>query len=126
MSDYSIQVGDTSIGATSVTAGVAVYNLTVNVVRMTQTNSAMGVTEVPVTIVTSMPCYIKWLSGKESIKFNKETHTLDGTLHCRVVAGVTIRNSDKIYYNSEYYEITNVRDVNNLGVLLEISIKRIS
>lgn len=124
-SDYNMQIGDTSIEVTSVTNDVAVYNLTVNVVRMTKTNTALGVAETPVTIVTSLLCSIKWLSGKESVKFNKDTHTLDGVLSCRVPAGVTVVNTDKIYYNSVYYEITNVEDINNLGVLLQISIKRI-
>ena len=125
MSDYSIRVGDTTIEATSPTNGVAIYNLTCNVVRMTKTNTALGVTEIPVIKVTAMPCSIKWLSGKESIKFNKETHVLDGTLKCRVPAGVTIVNTDRIYYDSAYYEITNVEDVNNLGVLLKIGIKKV-
>lgn len=125
MSDYSIQVGDTTIEATSHTNGVAIYNLTCNVVRMTKTNTALGVTEAPVTVVTAMPCSIKWLSGKESIKFNKETHTLDGTLSCRVPAGVTIVNTDRITYAGVSYEITNVLDINNLGVLLKISLRRL-
>ena len=123
--DYVIQVGDAEIEATSVVNSVSVYNLTCNVVRMTKTNTALGVTEALVTVVTAMPCGIKWLSGKESIKFNKETHTLDGVLKCRVPAGVTIINSDRIYYDSAYYDIVNVEDVNNLGVLLRISIKKV-
>jgi len=125
-SDYSIQVGDTSIEATSVVNSVGVYNLSCDIVRLTKTNTALGVTEVPVIVVTAMPCSIKWLSGKESLKFNKETQVLDGTLYCRVPAGVTIVNTDKVYYNSEYYEIGNVLDVNNLGILLEISLRRIA
>jgi len=125
MSDYSITVSDTSIGVTSPVNSVGVYNLTCNVIRVTKTNTALGLTEVPVVIVNSMLCAITWLSGKEAIKFNKETHTLDGILRCRVPAGVTIVTSDKIVYGGITYEITNVRDKNNLGVLLEIGIKRI-
>ena len=126
MSDYRIQIGETEIEATNPVNSVSVYNLICDVVRMTKTNTALGVTEVPVVVVTAMPCSIKWLSGKESLKFNKETHELDGTLYCRVPAGVTIVNTDKVYYNSEYYEIGNVLDVNNLGILLEISLRRIA
>ena len=125
MTDYSIQVSDTSIGVTSPVNSVGVYNLTCNVIRVTKTNTALGLTEVPVVIVNSMLCAITWLSGKEAIKFNKETHTLDGILRCRVPAGVTIVTSDKIVYGGITYEITNVRDKNNLGLLLEIGIKRI-
>ncbi len=125
MSGYTIIVGGCEIVATSSSNGVAAYNLTVNVVRMTKTNTSRGVTEVSTTIVTSMPSDIRWLKGKETIIFNKETHTLDGILHCQVPAGVTIRVTDKIIYDSITYEITNVYDVNNLGVLLEIAIKRL-
>jgi len=105
--------------------GVAVYNLTCNVVRMTKNNTALGVTEVPVIVGTAMPCSIKWLSIKESLKFNKETSVLDAILNCRVPAGVTITNIDKVVYNGEYYEITSVEDVNNLGVLLKLGLRRI-
>ncbi|KKN40050.1 hypothetical protein LCGC14_0737130 [marine sediment metagenome] len=122
MSGYKLTIGGTEITATSSTPGVAVYNLTVNVVRATKTNTARGLTEALTTIVTNLPCEIIWLKGKEKIKFNKETHTLDGTLKCRVPAGVTIVESDRIVFNSETYRITNVEDVNNLGTLLEIGI----
>lgn len=124
--DYKIQVGDTSIGVTSVVNSVEVYNLTVNVVRMTKVNDpSKGISETAVTIVASMPCTIKWLSAKESIIFNKETQELDGTLLCDFPAGVTIENTDKIYFNSAYYEIVQVEDVRNLGLVLKIALKRI-
>ena len=122
MSGYKSIVGDCEITATSSLPGVAAYNLTVNVVRVTSTRTSEGQTEVPATIVTNMPGHIMWLKGKEAIKFNKETHTLDGILKCRVPAGVTIVESDRIVYGGDTYRITNVYNVNNLGVLLEIAI----
>lgn len=121
-----IQIGDTSIEIGAVTNAVGIYNLTVEIIRMTKANSSEGMSETPVTLVNLMPCHIKWLSGKEKLLFNKDTHVLDGLLFCRKPAGVTIINSDRVYYNSEYYEITDVRDVNNLGVLLHLSIKKIT
>jgi hypothetical protein len=125
MAGYNISVGESLFEISSVSPSVNPYNLTANVVRMTKTNGALGITETPVIIVTAMPCSIKWLGGKESIKFNKETHTLDAVLECRVPAGITIVVTDMIYYNSLYYEIVNIKDVNNLGVLLQIAIKKI-
>ncbi len=122
MSGYKIIVGDCEITATSSLPGVAAYNLTVNVVRAAKTVTSRGQTEALTTIVTNMPGDIVWVKGKEAIKFNKETHTLDGILKCRVPAGVTIVESDRIVYDGETYRITNVYDVNNLGVLLEIAI----
>lgn len=125
MADHTFQVGDTEIELTSVVNKVSAYNLIVDVVRMTKVRSPEGMSEESVTIVNQMPCGIIWLSGKEKILFNKETHVLDGILSCRKPAGVTITNSDKFFYNEETYEITDVEDVNNLGVLLRISIKKI-
>ncbi len=122
--DFSIQVGDTAIEMTSVVNSVAVYNILCNVVRDTKANSSEGVGLTPVVKVTDMPGHIKWLSGREKILFNKKTHLLDAILHCQVPAGFTIVNTDRIYYNGEYYDIVDVRDFNNLGVLLEIAIRK--
>lgn len=124
MSDYIIQVGDTEIAATSSTPGVAAYNLTCDVIRRTKTNTARGVTETTVAVVSAMPCGIKWLTGKELLKFNKETHVLDAVLSCRVPAGVVITVADRILCDGTTYEITNVEDVNNLGTLLRIGIAK--
>lgn len=122
---YNIQVGDTEIGITSVTNAVDVYNITVDVIRDTRVSSSTGMKITPVVIVTSMPCYIKWLSGKEKKLFNKQTHILDAVLHCRIPAGVTIITSDRIYYNSEYYEIVDLYDLNNLGKLLVTALRKV-
>ncbi|KKN57516.1 hypothetical protein LCGC14_0561330 [marine sediment metagenome] len=124
MSGYTIIVGDSEITATSSTPGVAVYNLTVDVVRAAKTVTSRGQTEVLTTVVTAMQGDIVWLKGKEALKFNKETHMLDGVLHCRVPAGVTIVESDRIVYNGDTYQIVDVEDVRNLGVLLKITIKK--
>jgi len=124
MSGYVIRVGESEIVATSSLPGVAAYNLTVNVVRAAKTRTARGQTEVSSTVVTNMPADITWLSGKERLKFNKDTHLMDGVLRCRVPAGVTIIESDRIVYGGVTYEITDVKDVKNLGLLLEITIKK--
>ena len=124
-SGYNIQVGDTAIELTSTVNSVAVYNIYCNVVRMTKVNSAMGVEETPVVIVTSMPCHIKWLQGQETKLLKKETHLLTAVLRCRKPGGITIKNTDQIYYNEEYYKIVDVVDFRNLGTLLEIKIEKI-
>ena len=101
------------------------YNLVVNVIRMTRVNSSEGMSETPETIVNLMPCHIQWLSGREKLLFNKETHLLDAVLHCRYPVGVTILHSDKIIYNEETYEIADIVNVNNLNALLRISIRKV-
>ena len=121
---YSIQVNETSLDVTYDTCSVSRYNLTCNVVRMTRTNSSLGTSDTPVTIVTCMPCSIDWKQGTESKKRSKDTAAIDGVLHCRKPVGVTILTSDLILYGDKYYNIVFVNDVGNLGVLLEIGIKR--
>ena len=122
---FQIQVGDTEIGVTSVVNSVSVYNIFCNVIRDTKVNSSEGLSLTPVTIVASMPCHIQWKGGREKVMFDKDTHYLDAVLHCRKPAGVTIVTTDRIYYNSEYYEIVDVRDFRNLGVLLKITIRKV-
>jgi len=126
MSDYLIQAGETSIEATSITNGVAIHNISVDVIRMTRTTTGTGTTEVPVVLVNDMPCHIKWKSGGEKILFNKETHYLDAILRCRKPAGVTILKTDKISYLGEIYEIVDMNDFNNLGTLLVMAINKVT
>jgi len=123
---YRIQAGDTSIDATSVVNGVAIYNVVVNVVRNTKVNSSEGVALTPVIIVANMLCAIKWTSGKERMMFAKKTHFLDAVLRCRVPAGVTITTTDEIVYNGVTYEIVDVIDWRNLGTLLVIGIRKVT
>ena len=124
--DYTISVGDTNFDMTSVVNSISSYNVTVDVIRITKVNGALGISETDVDIVNDLPCDIKWKTGREKILFDKETHLLDAVLHCQKPAGVDIVNTDKISYNSEDYEIVDVVDVNNLGVLLVIGIKKIT
>lgn len=125
MSNYTIHAGDSEIDISYAEPSVAVYNLTVNVIRMTEVSDRDGTSQEPVTIVNLMPAHIQWLSGKEKILFNKETHILDAVLHCRKPVGVTILQSDKIIYNEETYEIVDIVNVNNLNVLLRIAIRKV-
>jgi len=123
---FKISVGGSEIEAQGHTNAFSVYNLTVDVIRNTITTGALGISKTPVTIVNSMPCDIKWTSGREKMKFDKKTHFLDAVLRCRVPAGITIVESDLISYNSKNYEIVDVVDFNNLGTLLVIGLKKVT
>jgi len=125
MSGFTIQANSTVITATGTTNRLQVYNCLVNVVRVARTNTAAGLTEVPTNIVTNMLCRIRWRSGSERILFDKTTYFRDATLHCRVPAGVTITNKDRINYKGELFEIIDIQDFRNLGRLLSIELKRI-
>lgn len=122
--DYTIRVGDTAIEATSVVNSVAVYNVLVDVIRDTKVNSSEGIAVTPETLHASVPCHIKWKGG-EKLLFKKQSHYVDAILSCRKPAGVTITCTDRIFYNEKYYEIVDINDVNNLGRLLQIAIKRV-
>lgn len=124
MSDYKIIANDTDIDVSYNEPSISAYNLTADVIRMTETITAHGQTEVAVTLVNLMPCSIDWKNITEKTKFNKQTLYIDGILNCRKPSD-TILPSDKIYYNSEYYEIAGIMDVNNLGVLLQIAIRKV-
>lgn len=125
MGNLDIHVGDLSIEPTHVANYVSMYNITVSIIRDTKVNSSEGMSKTPVVIAGPLRGYIKWMKGKEKLLLNKQTHLLDGTLYCRIPAGITIVETDRILYNSKYYEIVNVEDVNNLGILYIISIKKI-
>lgn len=120
-----IQVNEVSIDILYAENSVAVYNCVVDVIRMTKTTTARGISEEPVTLVNLMPCNIDWMSGSEKMLSDKVTHYRDATLFCRKPAGVTIVVSDLVYYEDKRYEIVDIRNVNNLNLLLEIDIKRI-
>lgn len=125
MSGYTIQVGQTVIvEAAGHTNSLSVYNCFVNVIRVVKTSTAVGISETPTTIVTNMPCRIRWHTGKEKLRFEKQTYYRDATLHCRIPAGVTITEKDRIVFNEETFEIVDVQDFRNLGKLLVIGMKR--
>lgn len=122
---YTMNVGGVEIAVTSVTNAVGVYNITVDVIRNAISVGARGNSPTPTTIVNDMPCMIKWTSGREKMLFNKKTHLLDAVLRCRVPVGVTIVETDIVEYNSEQYEIVDVVDYRNLGVLLVIGLRKV-
>lgn len=122
--DYTIHVGETAIEATFVVNSVAVYNVLVDVIRDTKINSSEGIAITPVPLHVSVPCHIKWKGG-EKLLFKKQSHYVDAILSCRKPTGETIVETDRILYNEKYYEIVNINDVNNLGKLLQIAIKRV-
>jgi len=125
VADYVLQSGDSSFEVSSSASKVAIYNITVDVIRKALTNTALGTTEVPSVIVNDMPCSIKWRTGSKKMTFNKKTYHIDAVLNCRVPTGVTILTSDIIQYNGFDYNIAFLNDVNNLGVLLQIALTRI-
>lgn len=125
MAGFTIHVNSTTIEASSTYNRLQVYNCLVDVVRVTRTVGALGNPESLDTVISNMPCRIRWTSGRERMLHDKTTHFIDATLHCRKVAGVAITNKDRILYGGKYYEITDVQDFRNLGRLLVITLRRL-
>lgn len=125
MAGFKIYVDGTTIAATSTANALKVYNCLVNVVRVAKTPTADGLVETPTILVTLM-AHIKWRTGSERVLAAKDTHYLDATLHCRKPAGVTIKNTDRVVYNGKTYEIVDVYDLNNLGRLLVIELRKLT
>ena len=102
-----------------------IYNVAVDVVRINRVQTSTGPQESEVVLAGSVPGHIKWKRGREKVLFDKDTHLLDAALHCRMIPGVTVTTKDKIRYDGELYDIVDVINVRNLGVLLVIDLRKI-
>ena len=119
---FTLIINGTTIAVDSVTENPAVYNVLVDVIRLAKTNTSGGLSEVEDVAVNDMPAHIKWLSSTTKMLFNKQTWMLDAILNCRI-ADILI--TDRIRYNAEDFEIVDIIDVRNLGVLMKVALKRI-
>ena len=117
-----IHVNGTEIGGVSTSNALSIYNVFVDIVRVTRVNTALGMEEIETVIVSNHPAHIKWTRGTEKIQFDKTTHYRDATLRCRA-ADVTTK--DRIKYLGQMFEIVDLVDVRNLGQLLTMDLKRI-
>lgn len=102
------------------------YNLTVDIIRDTFSTDGEGTVKTPVILVSSLPSHIAWIKGRQRVMFNKDTHYLDAVVHCRMPEGVTVKVTDRVLYDGEYFEIVDTEDVNNLGTLLRIAIRKVT
>jgi len=94
----------------------------VNILRIANTTSAMGQTEVPNVLHSNLPCRINWKKGSEKIFFNKDTYFRDAKLFCRVV---DITAKDRVQYKGKVYQIVDVSDVDEVSRLLTVDMKLI-
>jgi len=118
----TIHVNGLEIGGVSTSNALAIYNVFVDIVRVTKINTALGMEEIETVIVSNHPAHIKWTRGSEKIQFDKTTHYRDATLRCRMT---DVTTKDRIKYRGESFEIVDVVDVRNLGQLLSMDLKRI-
>ena len=92
----------------------------VNILRITNTTTAMGQTEVANVLHNNLPCRINWKRGSEKIFFAKNSYFRDGKLFCRVV---DITGKDRVQYKSKVYQIVDVNNVDESNRLLVLDIR---
>ncbi len=125
---YTITVSGTAITASSNTNALQVYNVVVDVVRIDKISGSTGVVEMELVIAANVPAKIRWSRGSEKILFDKDTWLRDGTLRCRMIAGIT--TNDRIRFvdqsgTSRDFEIIDVIDYRNLGTLMVLTIRKV-
>ncbi len=119
---FLLNINGTKIQVDSCSESPAVYNVLVDVVRITKTNTSGGMTEAEAVAVNDMPAHIKWLNSTTKMLFNKQTWVLDAVMNCRT-ADILI--TDRIRYNGDDFEIMDIMDFNNLGTLMRVALKRV-
>jgi len=98
------------------------FKTKVDILRITNTTSAMGQTEVANVLHNNLPCRINWKRGSEKIFFDKNTYFRDGKLYCRVV-DVTVE--DRVQYKGKTYSIVDVNNTDESGRLFVLDLKLI-
>ena len=98
----------------------SLFNVKVNILRITNTPSAMGQTEVVNVSHHNLPCRINWKSGSQKIFFDKDTYFRDAKLYCNVV-DVTVK--DRVQYGTRTYQIVDVNNPHEMNRFLILTLK---
>ena len=97
------------------------YNVTVDVLRMTNTSDDMGGwTEVEVILHNDLKCRINWVRGSEKVMFDRDTWFRDAKMYCGVV---DILTKDRVLYNGNTYEVVNVSNVDNMDRYMVVDLR---
>lgn len=123
MSGFVIHADDTVLEATSHEPALKPYNAVVTVVKVTRTY-VMGIaTEYEWPMVIDMPCSIQVVRGEEYPLWDRMVYVRWSLLRCRRPADYTIKNTDRIYYIGQRWEILHLHDHRSLGLFLQIDLK---
>jgi len=99
------------------------FNTTIDVVRITRTNSALGSDETTTTLHDDLAAKWVWSNGDEAIVVGKVSRKVEASVFTSVV---DIKSSDRITYDSNSYEILDVQKHNNtLNKYLKIRVGRL-
>jgi len=95
------------------------FNKTVDVLRVTSTNTALGQSETVTTHIENLPCRLQWASGSERREFGKTGKIKDCSMYCSVV---DVTQEDRISYNGKTYEILNIVNADETDKYLKIEL----
>jgi len=95
-------------------------NKKVNILRITTSPGAMGVSEVANVLHNNLPCRINWKRGTQKIFFAKDTYFRDAKLYCRVV-DITVK--DRVQYGSRIYQIVDVANADETNRFMVLDLK---
>jgi hypothetical protein len=96
------------------------FNIKVNILRITSTPGAMGATEVANVLHSNLPCRISWKRGNEKVMFDKDTYLRDAKLFCSVV---DVTKDDRVQYGARTYQVVDVDNAHNMGEFLTLTLK---
>lgn len=94
-------------------------NLTCDIIGVAQTKSSTGgVIDTESTLFSGVPCGFRLLNGTELVKYGAENK--DRLVRFYFKGDQAINNTNKILYNSEYYDVEDVYDAAGKGDLLHV------
>jgi len=97
------------------------YNIKVNVIRITKTVGALGGwTEVKNILHNNLPCRFNHKLGTEKIFFDKNSYFRDVKMYCAIV---DINVKDRVVYNSATYEVVGISNVSEMSRYMAIDLK---
>ena len=99
------------------------FNAKVDIIEVEKAKDSYGsYTEIERVSHYQIPCRINWLRGREKIQFDRKTYYRDARVYCRPIS---VNTNDRIRYGGTKYEIVDVANIDNLGKLMTIDIKKI-
>lgn len=94
-------------------------DLTCNIISVAQTRSTTGgVIDTESVLAAGVPCSMRLLNGTELVKYGASNK--DRLVRFYFEGTVSINNTNKIVFNSEYYDVEDVYDAAGKGHLLHV------
>lgn len=123
MSGFVIHADSTVLEATAHENDLKPYNAVCTVVKRTTENTPFGLVETEIPMVYDMPCSVQIIRGEEYPLWDRMVYVRWSLLRCRKPVGVDIKNTWRIYYIGQRWEIIHLHDYRGLGLFLQIDLK---